>query len=156
MTDRFDDETPSAADADLLAQLRAALGSESLPDGLLERAEGLLAFREVDRELLELLQEAVAEPAGLRGGLSAPGRLAFEVDGGAVSVEVTLERDVLRGQVLSGAVTEVGLERVADDVRVTSVDSLGQFSFTDPAPGPARLRLNGNDTRPMTTDWFIL
>lgn len=38
-----------------------------------------------------------------------------------------LERDALRGQVLAGSVTEVGLERLADDVRVTGVEALGHF-----------------------------
>lgn len=156
MNDRIDDEPPSAEDAALLAQLRAVLGPDRLPDGFLTRAEGLLTFRDVDRELLELLQESAAEPAGLRGGLGAPGRLVFELGGGAVSVEVVLERDALRGQVLAGSVTEVGLERLAEDVRVTGVDALGQFSFADPAPGPARLRLHGGGRRPMTTDWFVL
>lgn len=53
-----------------------------MPDGLLSRAEGLLAFRDVDRQPLELLQEGAAEPAGLRGGPQAPGRLNFELGAG--------------------------------------------------------------------------
>jgi hypothetical protein len=156
VNDRFDDESSSAEDAALLERLRAALGPEPLPEGLLARAEGLFAFRDADRELLELLQEAAAEPAGLRGGPGAPGRLTFELEGGAVSVEVVLERDALRGQVVAGTVTEVGLERLAEEVRAEPVDPLGQFSFADPAPGPARLRLRGGGARPMTTDWFVL
>lgn len=154
MTDRFDDELPSPEDAALLDRLRAGLGRDELPDGLLARAEGLLAFRDVDRELVELLDTA-SETVGLRGGVDAPDRLVFEVDGGAVSVEVVLERGELRGQVLAGDLAQVGLERLGGHVRSTAVDSLGTFAFTDPEPGPVRLRLGGSAAR-LCTDWFVL
>jgi hypothetical protein len=157
VTDGYDDEPAEAA---LLERLRALLGSDPPPDGMVARAEGLLAFRDVDRELVELLQDAAAEPAGLRGGVDTPERLLFELDGGpegsAVSVEVSLDRDALRGQVLAGVVTEVELERLGMPLRTSSVDALGQFAFADPLPGPTRLRLSGSAARPRTTDWFLL
>jgi hypothetical protein len=155
VNDRFDDDSPSSEDADVLERLRAALGADPLPAGVTDRAEGLLAFRDVDRELLELLHGA-DEPAGLRGGPGTPGRLVFELRGGAVSVEVLLERGVLHGQVLAGSVTEVGLERPGGGPQTVAVDPLGRFSFADPASGPTRLRLHGGGARPMRTDWFAL
>jgi hypothetical protein len=155
VTERFDDDRPSADEAELIAHLRDALGPDPLPEGLLDRAEGLLAFRDVDRELVELL-EASNEPAGLRGEVDAPERLVFEVGAGVVSVEVVLDRDAVRGQVLAGDVTEVGLERLGAPVRTSAVDELGQFSFAEPEPGPVRLRLHVVGGRPTTTDWFQL
>ncbi len=156
MTDTFDDEPMPAQDARLLERLGAALGPDPLPEGLHRRLDGLLALRDLDRELLELLQGAAPELAGMRGPVDLPGRLAFELGNGSVSVELTIERDQLHGQVLAGNVVEVTLDRLGGQSRIAAVQALGRFSFEDLAPGPARLRLRGGETRSLTTDWFLL
>lgn len=156
MSEKFDDEPVSVDDARLIERLAGALGPDPAPEGMLNRLEGLLAFRDVDRELVTLLQDAAAEPAGLRGTAGVQHRLAFELGDGSVSVELVPERGLLRGQVLAGEVTEVVLERLAAESRTTAVDALGRFTFDDPAAGPARLRLRGRATRPWTTDWFLI
>ncbi len=160
MTDAFDEEPMSAEDAALVERLGSALGPDPQPDGMQHRLEVLFALRDMDRELMQLLQEAAAEPAGMRGTATATDRLAFELANGSVSVELVPERDLLRGQVLAGDITEVVLERTTRARSTAQVDRLGRFSFEAPTPGPARLRLLGPDfdadARQLTTDWFLL
>lgn len=156
MTDTFDDEPASADDARLVERLGRAIGPDPAPTGMLDRLEGLLAYREVDQELLELLQDTAREPVGMRGTVDVQDRLAFELGDGSVSVELVPERGLLRGQVLAGEVTEVVLERRAAQHRTSTVDALGRFTFDDPAAGPARLRLRGSAAGPWSTDWFLI
>src|SRR5688572_18870635 len=136
------DETVPARDARLLDELGEALGPDVPPPGLVERAAGLLAFAEVDRELAELLDASAAEMAGMRGAATGAEPLVFEVADGSVAVEVTLAGDRLDGQVLSGAPVEVALQHVTGPARTCPVDELGRFSFDRPAAGPTRLRLH--------------
>jgi hypothetical protein len=145
-----------ARDARLLGELGSALGPDPSPPGLVGRAEGLLAFAGVDRELAELLDTSAAEPVGVRGPADAAGALVFEVGDGSVSVEVTVTADRLDGQVLAGEPTEVALEHVTGAVHSCPVDDLGRFTFSGVASGPGRLRLRGGSTRPVTTDWFLI
>jgi hypothetical protein len=145
-----------ADDARLLGELGAALGPDPSPAGLVARAEGLLAFAEVDRELAELLDASAAEPVGVRGPGDVAGALVFEVGGGSVSVEVTVTGDRVDGQVLAGEPTEVVLERVSGPAHPCPVDELGRFTFSGVVPGPGRLRLRGGSARPVTTDWFLI
>ena len=150
------DEAQSDEDARLIARLGEALGPDLPPPGLVARAEGLVAFAEVDRELAELLDPARAEPAGVRGPAGVDTALVFEVADGSIAVELTVERDRLRGQVLAGSPAEVVLEPLAGPARTCPVDALGRFAFDQPAAGPTRLRLRDGSTRPVTTDWFLL
>jgi hypothetical protein len=148
-----------AEDARLLDELRAALGDDPAPPGFIARAEGLVAYAGVDRELAELLETAAAEPAGLRSRPDAAAQpLVFEVADGSISVELVIGRDRLDGQVHSGTLTEVVLERPGGDIRSSGIDELGRFAFTPVAAGPARLRLRspGDPTRSVTTDWFLV
>jgi hypothetical protein len=149
-----DDESLSAQEARLLAELGRALGSDPIPAGLVERAEELLALKDLDSALVELLDRSAAEPAGMRGG-TARTRLEFEVGDGSVALELVPERDRLVGQVLAGELTAVALERRTGVVATAEVDELGRFSFDHVAAGPARLRLVGG-AAPVTTDWFLL
>jgi len=146
-------------DARLLDQLGEALGDDPAPSGLIDRAEGLVAFAGVDRELAELLDAAAGEPAGVRGGpATAAEPLLFEVADGSIAVELVVEREQLDGQVVAGELTEVVLERPGDQGRACRVDELGRFSFMPVAAGPTRLRLRpaGGTSRPVTTDWFLV
>ncbi len=156
MIDNPEDEPTTVDEQRLLDRLGESLGSDPMPAGMLQRIEGLLAFRDVDRELLELLQDTAAEPAGMRGIAGSVDRLTFELDDGSVSVELVPATDGLRGQVLSGDVVEVSLERLASEPRTSGVDALGRFAFDLPVDGPARLRLAAGGARSITTDWFLL
>lgn len=150
------DASMSAEESRLLGRLGGALGSDLPPAGMAQRLEGLLAFHDVERELLELLQDAAAEPAGMRGAVTREDRLAFDLGPGQVSLELVPERDGLHGQVLSGDVADVVLERVSAEPQTTAVDAIGTFFFARPGPGPARLRLRVRSGAPVTTDWFLL
>jgi len=159
MSDEFDAEAMPAEDGRLLDELGRALGPDPLPAGLLDRAEGLLTYMHLDRELAALLDDPAAAMAGTRAP-AAPdagvgGRLEFEVEDGSVSLELSVDRDRVAGQILSGSVTEVTLERLGGDTATAVVDELGRFAFDHVPAGPARLRLGGA-AHPVTTDWFLI
>lgn len=156
MSDATDDESLSDREGRLLAGLRAALGPDPVPAGLIGRAEGLIAFIDADRELVQLLEEGAAELVGTRGAVASQTVLEFELADSSVSVEVTPDRDRLSGQVLSGALSEVTLERLDGAAERCEVDELGRFSFQHAVAGPARLRLLGGSATPLVTDWFLL
>lgn len=170
MTDAREPEI-SPVEGHLMAELREVLDPDPAPAGLIERAEGLVAFMDVDRDLAALLEESSSELAGTRGGAAPGTQLTFETADGAVSVEAVITRDrvagqllpgqllpgqLLSGQVLSGTRSEVTLERLSGDPIVASVDELGRFAFDNPPPGPARLRWPVSTTRSATSDWFLL
>lgn len=155
MTDDANDATMSAAQARLLAELRTALGPDPAPPGLVERAEGLFAFKDFDAVLAELLDRSGAEPAGMRGA-AAGERMEFGTGDGGVALELMREGDRIVGQVLGGDVVAVTLERPAGIGATIGVDELGRFSFDQIAAGPARLRLIRGADAPVITDWFLL
>jgi hypothetical protein len=157
MSDGSDDGSFPVDDARLLADLGAALGADDLPDGLLERADGLLAWKGVDHELAALLDDAAAEPAGVRGTASgaAAGVTTFATPTGDLVLEVVLTGSRLTGQVLVGAPTSVVLER-HDGSAEAAVDDVGQFVFAAVEPGVARLRVAPGTGDPIVTDWFLL
>jgi hypothetical protein len=155
MTHEYESEPLSADDAQLLADLGQALGRDDLPAGLVARAEGLVAFMDVDRELVELLDMAAGETVGSRG-LAVSDRLSFELADGTVSLELSLDGDVLEGQILSGEVVEVAVLRLDGEVATSTVDDLGRFSLRPVPAGPARLRLRDGSGRPLVTDWFLV
>ena len=154
MNGQRDDEAMPAEEARLLEALGRALGPDPIPAGLADRAEELIILRDLDAAVLELLDQQVAEPAGMRGG-AISGRLQFEAADGSVALELTVEPDRIVGQVLAGDLTEVALERREGVVATSGVDELGRFSFDPATPGPGRLRMVGAAV-PIVTDWFLL
>jgi hypothetical protein len=84
------DEVMSEADRELLAALGDAWGDDPLPVGIIDRADGLLTWADVDEELAELLETSSTELPGTRGA-SLPGTsLEFQVADGTVVIEVDL------------------------------------------------------------------
>lgn len=165
----------SPAEARLLAGLRDALDVDAPPAGLVERAEGLVAYFELDSDLAALLDEPAPELAGVRGPAGTDDRLTFETADGSLSVEVVLSRERLSGQVLAGDGVQVVLETLAGAQLTAAVDPLGRFRFDDPPAGPARLcwaparptsspepatpaatKPSPPTEAPVTTDWFLL
>jgi hypothetical protein len=59
------DDMMSDADRELLAALGEACGDDPLPVGIIDRADALLTWADVDEELAELLETSSAELAGL-------------------------------------------------------------------------------------------
>jgi hypothetical protein len=150
------DESMSEADRELLAALGDACGDDPLPVGIIDRADGLLTWADVDEELAELLETTSAEVAGTRGASQSDTVLEFQVADGTVLIEVDLGSGGITGQVLGIDVDVVALERPGGESGSVDVDELGHFSFTDPEPGAVRLRIataTGTDVR---TDWFVI
>jgi len=154
MSDEFDSVSVPPDDAALLADVGRALGFDPPPAGLVARAEGLISYMDVDRELVALLEDA-GDLVGARGA-STRERLAFELGDGSVSIELSSEGDSLVGQVLAGDMVEVGLETLDQEIAASSVDALGRFSLRPIPSGPARLRLKDGSGRPLATDWFLI
>ena len=152
-TDAPDGVVPTPDEERLLDALRRALPDERPPPGFLSRAEQLLTYLDLERDLAELLEQP-AEPAGMRGGGSGAAR-AFGTAAGSVAIDVTVARAPVAAQVLAGALVSVTLEARAGVVAVTSPDPLGRFAFHDVAPGPARLTLRLTTTA-VVTDWFLV
>lgn len=150
------DAVISDADRELLAALSDAWGDDPLPVGIIDRADGLLTWADVDEELAVLLETSGAELAGTRGASLSDAVLEFRVADGAVVIEVDLGSGAVEGQVLGIDVDVVVLERPGGESGRADVDELGHFSFPDPEPGAVRLRIaieTGTDVR---TDWFVI
>ena len=149
------DEAMNDADARLVSELGRALGPGASPPGLVERANGLLAFAAFDRELAQVLDTSPGELVGTRGAAPPGAVLRFEVADGSVAVEVSLAHGRLEGQVIAGVIAEVGLERLSGPGTTATVDDLGRFVFDRPGTGPVRLALRGARPEPVATDWFL-
>jgi hypothetical protein len=152
-TDAPDGGVPTPDEQRLLDALRRAVPDEQPPPGFISRAEQLLTYLDLERDLAELLEQP-AEPVGMRGGDSGAA-LAFGTADGSVAIDVTVDRATVTAQVLAGAVVSVGLETRTGVVAVTSPDPLGRFAFHDVAPGPTRLSLRRTTTA-VVTDWFLV
>jgi hypothetical protein len=150
------DELMSEADRELLAALGDACGDDPLPVGIIDRADGLLTWADVDEELAELLETTSAEVAGTRGASESDTVLEFQVADGTVLIEVDLGSGGITGQVLGIDVDVVALERPGGESGTVDVDELGHFSFTDPEPGAVRLRIATAAGTDVRTDWFVI
>jgi hypothetical protein len=150
------DELMSDADRELLAGLDDALGDDPLPVGIIDRADGLLTWADVDEELAELLETSNSETAGTRGASLSGTALEFQVADGTVVLEVDLARGGVEGTVLGIEVDVIVLERPGGASDTTPVDALGHFSFPDPEPGAVRLRIAVGTGADVRTDWFVI
>jgi hypothetical protein len=153
MTDEADDMIDDA-DRRTLDALGDALGRETLPDGLLDRAAGLLAWADIDHELASLLDEADLEQAGTRGA-AIGSLLEFRLDDGTIVIDVDIDERAVRGQIVGGDATRVELARADGRVDGVEVDDLGSFSFDDVTPGSVRIVLRSGG-RAIHTDWFVV
>ena len=146
----------SDADRELLAALGEAWGDDPLPVGIIDRADGLLTWADVDEELAELLETSSAELAGTRGASTADTVLEFQVADGTVLIEVDVAAGGVTGQVLGTDVDVIVLERPGGESETAPVDELGHFSFPDPEPGAVRLRIAVGTGADVRTDWFAI
>ena len=155
MPDPDPDDMMSDADRELLAALGEAWGDDPLPVGIIDRADGLLTWADVDEELAELLETSSAELAGTRGashighGARVPGRRRNRAG-----------RSRPRPRRCRGPGARDGrrCDRVwnapAGSPDTAPVDELGHFSFPDPEPGAVRLRIAVGTGADVRTDWF--
>lgn len=155
MTSENDPDAIDATEASLLADLADALGRERTPDDVIDRAERLVAWFDVDDELVALLQSATGELAGTRGGTTTGMR--FATADGSTEVELDIDGGRIVGHVVVGDADSVAVER-PDGFRsnVVAVDELGRFELATSASGPHRLRLLHDAGATVTTDWFVI
>ena len=151
----------SDRDDDLLAELRGvAARMDPPPDELVAAARSVFAWRTMDAELAELIEEAPRDDARLVGVRSdeSPTLLTFESPGLAVEVEVLGAggRRRLLGQLVPGRPGRVEVRHRAGVTEVAA-DEVGRFTADDLPPGPVSLRSQGPgpEGRWVETDWFL-
>jgi hypothetical protein len=136
-------------DEALLHDLTAALEeSRSVPADVRRTGRALFAWRDVDAELAELVEDAAATGSGpvlLRDDGTPTRSLTFSGAGLTLDVDVATDPPALRGQVSAdGEVpvpAEVVVEVVDAEPAVVPLDELGYFAHTPSAPlRPFRLR----------------
>ena len=147
-------------DDDLLAQLRdMASLQDRVPDAVVAAARSAFAWRTMDAELAQLVDESHTDDerlAGVRSGDVAT-LLSFDAPGLAVEVEVLVEagRRRLLGQLVPPQPGLVQVRHRRGRVEV-SADEVGRFTADDLPPGPVSLRCQAAGGRWVETDWFLV
>lgn len=146
------------------ATLMAALGElirrvDPVPADVTLAARSALAWRRMDAELAELLEDSATETelAGTRGGESGWRALTFESPNGiTIEVEITLDGTdrIVLGQIIPACPARVGL-RFAKTQLVAEADDLGRFRFDRVPSGPVSLRIE-HSTCPVETGWVTI
>lgn len=153
-----DDLTPDDLTADeqaILADLAVVLGADPVPNGLIERAEGLVAWFDVDTELVALLEEPDKELVGTRGG-SATG-LIFVTSDRSTELEVELGSGRVVGHLVAGDAVVASLVRAdGSEAARAEIDDLGRFELVTDETGPHRLGVVNSSGVTINTDWFVL
>lgn len=140
-------------DDELLAELREAVAEAGLvTDRQREAARAAFTWRTVDAELAELLHDSALEVAAVRGDDSAR-TLSFA--SGPLTLEVEVEGDVVRGQVVGATVQSVLMQRSIADDEPLVVDPSGFFRLDGVAPGPVRFVVQAGDWT-LTSPWVAL
>ena len=140
----------------LLVELRE-LGSrvDPVPASAIAAARSAIAWRTMDRELAELIDEAPdVRAAGVRS-TDTPTLLTFESPHLAVEIEVRSAgagRSLL-GQVVPAQVADVEVRHQGGTLSVTA-DEAGRFAAGPLAAGPASVRCAAG-LYVVETDWFL-
>jgi hypothetical protein len=140
-------------DDELLDQLREAVAEADLVTDR-ERATARAAFtwRTVDAELAELLHDSALESAAVRGSDTAR-TLSFA--SGPLTLEVEIDDETVRGQVVGATVESVLLQRSSADDQPMDVDPLGFFRLDGVVTGPVRFVVQAGDWT-LTSPWVAL
>ena len=149
----------SDRDDDLLAELRGlAARMDAVPDEVAAAARSAFAWRTMDAELAELVEDVRPEDARLAGVRSGDLAmlLSFESPDLAVEVEVLVagERRRLLGQLVPGRPGRVEVRHRAGRTEVAA-DEVGRFAADDLPPGPMSVRSEVTAGRWVETDWFL-
>lgn len=153
-----DDAHVTGGDEDgLMVELRALNALyDPVPTEVVFAARSAIAYRRMDAEIAELIQDAPAEPqmAGVRA-VGAPNVLIFDTDGFTVEVELLdiEDRRCLLGQAIPPQAGRVVVRHGGGAVDVV-VDPVGRFRAENIEPGPLSLRFSFGD-RTIETDWFL-
>lgn len=150
----WDDSINAMNDDELLAELRAAVAEADLvTDRQREAARAAFTWRTVDAELAELLHDSALESAAVRGTDDDARTLSFA--SGPLTLEVEIEGDTLRGQVVGGAAESVIVQRSISDDHPLEIDPSGFFRLAGVAPGPVRFVVRAGDWT-LTSPWVAI
>jgi hypothetical protein len=140
-------------DEELLAELREAVAeADEVTELQREAARAAFTWRTVDAELAELLHDSALESAAVRGDDTAR-TLSFA--SGPLTLEVEIDGDTVRGQVVGAAAESVLLQRSTADDQPLEVDPSGFFRFDGVSAGPVRFVVKAGDWT-LTSPWVAL
>jgi hypothetical protein len=151
MTER--DDLTGWTDDELLAELREAVTeADQVTDRQREAARAAFTWRTVDAELAELLHDSALDSAAVRGG--DPARtLSFA--SGPLTLEVEIDDDTVRGQVVGATADSVLMQRSIADDQPLEVDPSGFFRLDGVASGPVRFVVQAGDWT-LTSPWVAI
>lgn len=135
--------------------------ADPIPDELTLAARSAIAWRRLDAELADLLEDSADERelVGTRGDDAGWRALTFEsATGLTIEVEIALDGNVrnLMGQVLPAFAGRVALRRNGErNAQIGRSDELGRFRFDAIAPGPISLRVEHPDGN-VETGWVTI
>ena len=143
----------------LIEELRAAVASSrAVSERSRDAARAAFAWRDVDRELAELLSLAhdssLAEDVLVRGP-AGTGTRALAFEGAGFGLEVELTGSALVGQVLPGRPCRVVVRSGGGGSAAVDVDEDGFFTMTDVPQGTVRFEVVLGDTG-YATEWVLL
>jgi hypothetical protein len=146
-------------DEALIEELRAAVASSgAVSERSRDAARAAFAWRDVDRELQELLSLAhdsgLAEDVLVRGP-AGTGTRALAFEGAGFGLEVELTGTALVGQVLPGRSCRVVVRSAAGASAAVDVDEDGFFTMTDVPQGTVRFEVALGETG-YATEWVLL
>jgi len=144
-------------DDELFDELRSVLRrTDPVPAEVTDFAKAALAWRRLDAELAELLEDSVLDEAAAltRGGGSRS--LTFRTDG--LTIDVGIQDGQLLGQLAPPPATAtVELQNEDGEVAATAdADLLGRFRLEIGGEGRCRLRVVAPAGRAVETSWFSL
>ncbi len=143
-------------DERLLEDLGAALrGVAPASDALLAAGDAAYAWRTVDAEVAALCYDSHLDgELALRGGTIGAAALTRSLvfEGVALSVDIEITAETLRGQLLPPVAGEVVVMTAAGEDGRAVVDELGSFRLASPLPGLIRLRCD-TPTGTLMTGW---
>ena len=147
------------ADQALLTRLGSVAAQADPPPSMaFELGRAAFATRDLDAELMQLVEEMTGELAGVRSTMTHPRVVSFEGAGVALDLQVISDRghvDVV-GQVIAaphqGGVVRV--ESADGSVRVAQVDQHGGFVVHGLPESMLRLRVELTRHNAITTPWF--
>lgn len=131
---------------------------DPVPDAVLAGARGAFAWRTIDAELAELVEDSALDAlAGVRG--TGPRLLTFEAGSATVVVQVTDEgrSHRLLGQLVQPQPADIEVRHATGTVTVRA-DDLGRFAVDTVPSGPVRLacRFAGSPAQTVITSVVTL
>jgi hypothetical protein len=143
------------SDDELLAALGEAVAdADAVTDRSREAARAAFTWRTVDTELFELLHDSALDPgAAVRAGGRRIRTLSFV--SGRVGLEVEVEGEQVRGQVVGDIVPTVVLQRTDAPDRTVHVGPMGFFKISDVPSGPVRFVARAAQWS-LTSRWIVL